>query len=315
MNKKSKAPAVPNAQAITTQQQGINDATAASNRKLNNYNVSGPGGDVRWTTAPDGTMTQTTSLSPDQQTAFDAQQGTTSKLSRVADEMAGNIDTRAFGLPTNLPTRVTNLDTSHLKMFNPQDYETERQGYTDASFAAAKRLLDPQFADEERALQQRLSDQGLPITGEAYDHDMGNFRKNRDLAYTDAAFKAIAAGDARQAQAFGLDRDANQAIIQQQLADAGLRDNARNAGIEEEYQVYNAPVDRIRALYGAAPTLHLPTAPGYNGAMSGPADLSGNTWNAYSAAMEKYKQDMERKNAMMNAIAGIAGTAAKAAFI
>lgn len=315
MRKTPKQPATPNAQVITQQQQQANDAAAANNRKFNNVNITGPTGDVQWITNPDGTMTQKTSLNPYQTAALTAQQSGASKLSQVADQMAGGIDTGAFSIPTGLPTRVTGLDMSGMKHLNPTDYGADREKFTADSFAAAKRLLDPEFDLQQHRLEQSLSDKGLPMTGDAYDHEMGQFRTARGNAYKDAAFAAERAGADEQSRLFGLDMNTNNAMLGMQQADAGLRDNARNAGIEEGYQVYNAPVERIKALYGASPTTPIVSAPNFQGAMSQGGDIAGNTWNEYNANMAKYQQQLEQQNAMMNAIAGLAGTATKAAIM
>lgn len=313
--KKSKAPAIPNAQALTTQQKTMNDTTAADNRWQNNIDVRGPTGDVTYERGPDGRMTQRTTLNANQMGALGAQQSTQNKLSQVADEMAGNIDTGAFGIPTNLPSRVTGLDSTGMKRLSSTDYAADRENVTRAAFEQAKRLMDPEFRTRERRLQQQLSDQGLPMTGEAYDHEMGNFRDTENRAYDEAAFNAMKFGADEQSRLFGLDMNTNDAIIKQQMTDAGLRDNARNAGIEEAYQEYNAPVDRIKNLFGAAPQTGVVNPQAFQGFASQGGDIAGNTWNSYNAALEKYKADQEANNAMMNAIAGIAGTATKAAFM
>lgn len=309
---KPKQPKTPNAQALTAQQKQMSDATAADNRKFNNIDVRGPTGDVTYEIGPDGRMTQRTTLNANQQGALGAQQSASNKLSQVADQMAGSIDTGAFGIPTGLPSRVTGLDTSGMKHLNSTDYGVDREKFTADAFAAAKRLLDPEWEMQDRRLQQTLSDRGLPMTGEAYDHEMGQFRGARGRAYEDAAFNAMKFGADEQSRLFGLDTQTNEDIIKRQLTDAGLRDSARNSGIEEAWQEYNAPVERIKSLYGASPTTPIVNPQAFQGFASQGGDIAGNTWAAYNADMEKYKAAMEQQNAMMNAIAGVAGTATKA---
>lgn len=312
--KKPKQPKTPNAQALTQQQQTINDANASNNRWQNNIDIRGPTGDVIYEKGPDGRMTQRTVLNSNQTGALTAQQSAQNKLSQVADTMAGGIDTGSFHIPTGLPDRVTGLDMSGMKHLNSTDYGVDRERFTADAFAAAKRLLDPEWERQQRSLEQNLSDKGLPMTGEAYDHEMGQFRGARGRAYEDAAFNALKFGADEQSRLFGLDMNTNDAIMRAQGMDAGLRDNARNAGIEEAYQEYNAPVDRIRSLYGSMPQTGVVNPQAFQGFASQGGDIAGNTWNAYNADMAKYQAQLEQQNAMMNAIAGLAGTATKAAF-
>ena len=305
--KTKKAPPPPDPEKLIKAQAESNAAAADRNRTMNNIDIRGPTGNVSYTTGPDGRMVQTTELNQNQQTALDAQQATTSKLSQVADEMAGNINAGAFGINPNLPSRVTSLDTTGMKDLGSQDYSVARDKYANDMFSRAKLMLDPQFDEQERTLNQRLSDQGLPITGEAYDHDMGKFRDSRNKAYEDAAFAATQAGAQEESRIFGLDNAANQSIIQRQQADAALRDSARNSGIQEDLQVYNAPVQRIAQLYGAAPQTPTVNTPGFATSNEGAVDSAGITTNAYNQQVANINQQNANKMAMLQAGVGLIG--------
>ena len=118
-------------------------------------------------------------------------------------------------------------------------------------------------------------------------------------------------GAAEQSRLFGLDQATNENILRNQMADAGFRDNARDKGIEEAYQEYNAPLERIRALFGSTPGLDIMDPSGFNGFASQGGDIAGNTWNQYNANMEQAKQKAADQNALTNSLFGLAGTAGK----
>lgn len=67
--------------------------------------------------------------------------------------------------------------------------------YQDQSFAAARRLLDPYYEQQQNTFEQQMANQGLPVGGEAYDDAYSNFTGARDRAYQDAAFNALQFGE------------------------------------------------------------------------------------------------------------------------
>lgn len=72
----------------------------------------------------------------------------------------------------------------------------DRGAYEQQLFQRQKGLLDPVFAEQERALRDRLSNQGLPATSEAYGYDQGQFFDEWNKQYGRAALDAsLGAGD------------------------------------------------------------------------------------------------------------------------
>lgn len=86
----------------------------------------------------------------------------------------------------NVPSLQTGIDTSGLPQI-PQNYEQFRGDVESAMFNRGRSLLDPVFADQERALTQNLASRGLPTTGEATDIAMTRFLDARNRAYSDLA--------------------------------------------------------------------------------------------------------------------------------
>lgn len=137
----------------------INTAPTMTGRgtKKDPYRVTSPG-------------TSTLELTPEMQGIFDNQ--------LAFSQLATNEALRRGPELSNLPAMP--------------NYDPQR--YTDAFFSQQRGLLDPVFAEQERALQDRLANQGLPTTGEAYGYDVGLFNRERNDAYSRAANDAVLAG-------------------------------------------------------------------------------------------------------------------------
>ena len=312
--KKTKMPAVPDATKLTQQQKQMSDATAADNRWQNNVDINGPSGSIKWTKDADGRMTQNVTLSPEQQNALNSQYKATSDLFGLASNMVGNVSGDPFKIPTGLPTRLTGLDTSGMKNLNSTDYGAARDAYTKAMYDRSMELLDPEFDQQNSKAEQFLSDRGIPFLDQGNGAATGyrnNIARTQNSQRRAAARDAIQMGAAEQSRLFGLDQATNENILRNQMTDAGFRDNARDKGIEEAYQEYNAPLERIRQLFGSTPGLDIMNPSGFNGFASQGGDIAGNTWNQYNANMEQAKQKAADQNALTNSLFGLAGTAGK----
>jgi hypothetical protein len=119
-----------------------------------------------------GAGSMTMNLSPEIQRLFDSQlgvsQGTLSEALRRLPELG---------------------QLGPLPQFDRNHYEQDL-------FNKQKGLLDPVFADQERAMRDRLSNQGLAPTSEAYGYDQNQFQDNRNQQYGRAALDAsLGAGD------------------------------------------------------------------------------------------------------------------------
>ena len=143
----------------------------------------------------------------------------------------------------------TSVDTSGLQAlptvegFNPNDFSGDTQRTQQATFGQAMNMLGPQFEQQQRQLEQRLADQGIPVGSEAYGQAMKQFAQNRDTALQNAAYQAVGAGSSEQS------RLAAEQMQKQQLAaamrgqgfseaqtNANLANAARSAAFGENYQ-------------------------------------------------------------------------------
>lgn len=75
-----------------------------------------------------------------------------------------------------------------------EDPNMSDEGVERAMFDRQKQLLAPVFEEQDRALEQKLANQGLPIGSEAYAGERTRFDRTRNEALTGAANQAVLAG-------------------------------------------------------------------------------------------------------------------------
>ncbi len=120
-----------------------------------------------------------------------------------------------------------------------------------ATFDRAIGLLAPQFDERERALQQQLANQGLPIGSEAATGELNRFDRLRNEATLAAALESVRAGRQEQSrigdlraqdfalragasqQNFAQQQAARQQEIARQLAELDIRRTGRSAQFNE----------------------------------------------------------------------------------
>ncbi len=114
----------------------------------------------------------------------------------------GDIQSRVTS-PFDIQGQVdTGLDTSGLPGI-PQDPNQFRGDVERAVFERGRALLDPVFADQQRALTQRLANQGLPRSGEAVEREQTRFGDVRSRAFTDLANQAVISGGQEASRSLG----------------------------------------------------------------------------------------------------------------
>lgn len=143
------------------------------------------GNRLTWTTGPDGKMTQTISLSPQEQARYNAATGFGLDLMGQARGL--------FGGPnfSGLPGLSSGDDA--------------RNRAESALFNRMSARLDPMWQRREESLQQRLINQGLDPSSEAARNASREFNTARNDAYSSALNDAIAGGGAEAQRVFGMD--------------------------------------------------------------------------------------------------------------
>ncbi len=109
----------------------------------------------------------------------------------------GDIQSQIPGVTFGTPDLATDIQ-GQLNIPNlpalPTDIESYRGDVEQAIFDRSRRLMDPVFGDQQRALEQSLANRGAPVSGEAYDRDLDRFRRSRNEAYLNLADQAVMRG-------------------------------------------------------------------------------------------------------------------------
>ena len=141
--------------------------------------------------------------------------------------------------------------------------------------------LAPQFANEQKAEESKLANQGIYAGSEAYNGSMNQLAQQKNDAYVQAALQGMNAGtDARQ-----------QALSEQQLK-------------------ANMPINLINALRTGTQVVTPQGANTANAGNAGGADYSTAAQNAYQAALGNANVKNSQYNSNMNAAASLLNYAA-----
>ena len=280
------APAPPDPRETAAAQTGTNVATAVAQQAMNNVNQVTPYGSLTFDqtgtyqfTDPNSgavydlpTYTATQSLSEAGQRLQGLNEQTQTNLATIGRDQSqqiGDLLRNRYdpsGLPERADPRATGLPDLDAARMNAGDvtrsyggdYSADRRRVEDALLSR----LNPQFAQDEEALQQRLLNQGIRPGSEAYNRATGRL----DRAKTDARMQAILAGGQEQsrlddlaarragfqnqAQAQALSQGiglAQQGFQNQRTRDADIA-GARSAQLNEDLALRNLPINEISAL-------------------------------------------------------------------
>jgi hypothetical protein len=312
--KKGGSAPVPDPVAISQAQSTSNQQTAEQTAALNRVNSSGPNGNVTWHQAPDGTWSQDTTLSPEQQQLYNQSTGLQSafygtaadQLARAQQAMSQGVD--LSGVPAlqngianagQIQTQVNPYGTIQNDI-GPTDFTADRQAVTDAVYNQAKSRLDPQFAQQTTQLQNSLANQGIGVNSAAYGNATDGLGRTQNDANTQALYSAIQQGaneqntlfnqaatqgqfhNAAQAQGYGQNLSSGQfanAAQQQQYGqnanDATFNNNARQQGFQEQSYLQQLPLNQLSQLLGLTSGAQSPNAIQYSPTQVAPTDVTG----------------------------------------
>lgn len=151
--------------------------------QANQINEVNPFGSSSYSTGPDGRVTRTTSMSPEE----------TAQLARMNQQRERAMGTAGATFSQVEANARTPFNLDGIPQM-PGDYEQFRRSTEDKVYDAFKRRTDDQFARQEQAMQQRLADQGIPVGSERWKAEMTQFSRNRNDAQLDAQLTAFDAG-------------------------------------------------------------------------------------------------------------------------
>lgn len=266
MGGKSSAPAAPDPYAVSNAQTQSNQQTAAYNASLNRYNQTTPFGSQTWTqngANADGSpnWSSNISLTPTAQATLDNSMQSALGMSQLQRQFQGAVGSQLG----------SSLDTSSIG--------TANQAAQDAVYKRATSTLDPQYQQQQTALDSRLAQQGITQGSDAYNVAQNNFARQRDSAYENARNDSITQGD-----------QYGQQQLMQLLA------------------IRNQPLDELNALRSGSQvqTPNFQATPGVS--MPG-TNLSGNVYNSYQGQLDAASSGNAGSNALMGGLFSLGGSA------
>lgn len=271
----------PTAAAERTQasQNEAADRTTAANRP----DINTPWGKFDWSKSDDGSWGLGVSLTPDQQSALDAQQRLQQGRSEFAQSLLGGAQ-KAFSSPLNyglLPTLP--------------DAEATRNQAIDASFNQARSRLDPILGQRADALRSSLLNSGFSESDQGYRNAMGDFERDRNDAYNTAMNSAIGSGAQAAQQMFGM----------------GM--GQRQQALSEAIQQREMPLNELNAMLSGQ-QVSMPGQPGVSQATPNQgANYSGAANTAYEQGMDAYSLEQAKQQAQMNGWMSLLGGLGKMA--
>ncbi len=280
--KSPKAPTPIDPGAVGQQQQGENTRSAFQQAGFNRINQTGPFGSVTYSqsgTDAQGNpiFNQQTSLDPNELAYRDKQRSTA--FGGYSQGLAG-IGYGADGLMQGGAARLEAFNT-------PGDMSSNAA--FDRAYSTASANMEPRMQRATAAAENRLRNQGLDPTSEAYKSQMGDLALQQNESRNDLTTK-----------------------LQGQLFNQGLQE--RQQGYNESTGLYGLGLQANQALTSAGRSgmVDAITNPGvsdYNQINTGgPVDYAGLSTSAFNQQNEQYKQQMAQRNAMIGGLAGIGGS-------
>jgi hypothetical protein len=207
------------------------------------------------------------------------------------------------------------------------------QDSRDAAYRQATGYLDPQWNNEQNALETQLANQGVMQNSEAWNKAIDDFGRRKTFAYQQAQDAAVGQGNAAQAQMFGQGLAANtnqfgqntvqtqiRNALQGQLANQGFAqqgitngeaqrrfDNSltsRNQGINELLLQQKNPLEMYNALTNGT-NVTQPNFTNATGANVGGTDLLTAIQQAYGGKLNAYNAQTGAANSSNAGIAAI----------
>lgn len=180
-------------------------------------------------------------------------------LSQVRQNLnAGGVNAKGLrsgltdlGDPNDLVSNLGNfgkIDTSQLNPMNT-DFGAQSLQAQDATFQGGLNLLQPQLDRQRNQTLQRLADQGLPISGEAYSGELNRLDSAQGQTLNNLALSSILAGNNRQNDLFGQNLQTRQQGFGEQSTMADLLDRQRGQQFGENQGVFNAKSQNREQLF------------------------------------------------------------------
>ena len=303
------APSYPDPAQTIAAQSASNEATARLQAGLNRPDVYGPGGSTTWTDLGNDRWRSDVTLSPASQALYDQQMGIGGGMLGLAEGAVGQLPTEAFTLE-GAPAYQSGIDYANLESIpGLGDFETSRQAAADAAFNRVMDRLNPQYDDQQRALETQLANEGFMRGSEGYTRAMDEFSRRRGDMGIAAGYDAIQAGEAMRQGLFANAMQTRGQGIGERVFDYNAANQARQQYLNEQLMQRNQQINELAAMLQGAPAIQGP-APMSGGQVTvQPTDVTGAYGLAQAANQNAYNQQMAQQSAAMGGLTSLGGAA------
>lgn len=311
-------PTAPDPTTVAQAQTQSNEQTAQYQQQLNMINASSPYGSVSYdpSSAPGG-FTETTTLSPQEQSLFNQATSAESGALGVANTQLGNVES-ALNTQVN-PTSYGALQYGAQGgpiqgQVNPASMGDPAIGQAqNAAYNTETQYLGPQFQQQQEALQSNLAAEGLNPNDAAYQNAMTLFGNQQNQAYQGAMSAAVGAGDTEQQTLFGQNLSAGEfansaegQLYGQNVQNAGLNNTAQQQAFQQGAYAQELPINEMSALLGMGQVTS-PTGVSYTPSSVASTNVEQAYQNSFQDQMAAYNA-----NNMMGGLFGLGSAALNA---
>lgn len=233
---------------------------------------------------------QNTTVNPRLQPAVDAQMDTTVNRSKLGADISNRLRSD-FG-----QTMDWNQFGDKVEARDYGDTATLRNRMEDNLYNRATSRLDPQWGNRESDLQTRLYNMGAKEGDPAYNRAMQEFGRDRNDAYQQAQYGAVAGGGVEQANEIGMGGQ----IL-------GQQSQARQQAIAEELQRRGTNLNEMNAIISGQ-QVGVPSMPSFNTAQaSQPVQALQAAQLTGQAQLDAFNAKNAQTQGMLAGIGSIAG--------
>jgi hypothetical protein len=310
-----KAPRAPDPRVTADAQAQANQQAIYDSARVNRYDQYNPYGSVTWDRPSDdpSTWTQRVNLDPAIQQRFDNESQLALGIGSAANRQVGNLPQGQF-TTQDLPELQAGLNQGALPTLST-DFSGDATRMEDATYQRALGLMNPEFDRQQKQLENRLVQQGIPIGAEAYNDEMGRFEKGRNEAQLAAALEAVGAGRQEHSRMFGVNQRARQQGVAEQGQDFSMTQAARQQGVSDRQLERNQAYNELAMLMGQTPAMPSMNAPQTAQYQIAPPDRMGAEQLAYQGQLNNYNQKMQSNAAKKGGTTDLASTAMMAAMM
>lgn len=305
-----KAPAPMDVNAVANQQKTQNTQNAFQSAAFNRVNQQGPFGSVNWSqsgTDAQGNpvFSQATTLDPGEVAARNQQRDVSmggyqqgmQGIGGMADSGLGRVETDPYAIQQAGASRLGGM---------AQPANLSSGAAFDQAYQTASANIEPRMERQRAAMENRLRNQGLDPTSEAYKSGMSDLALQQNEARNDLTTKL-------QGQMF------NQGLAgrQQDFSEAS---GLFGIGAGEAQRLFGQDATGFQQGLGANQALGslgrsglvegatTPGVAGYNGVNVGNVDMVGLNQQAQDQEWKRYQNEVSQRNAMLGGLASIGGS-------